>query len=236
MNIITYKDKKYSVIPIIYNGIKVPVVLDYIDYEKILEYKKQWYITKHNMVACIHNKKEIYMHDIVIRLSGKQGATHINKIGFDNRRCNLGITNKNIRKKKRIIEIPGIDSNILPTFVWYLKPDNTHGERFFVNINNFKYKTPSSVKLSLRYKLEVAKKYIRKIKEKNPALFQLYSMNGDFNKEGQDLVDEFYDIINLAGYKATKIDINNNTDRFLKEDLTGLTDEEIYLLEKIDFF
>ena len=71
---------------------------------------------------------------------------------------------KNLEKKARIINLKGggINANNLPSFVWYLKPDSSHGERFMVKLDSINWKSPSSKDLSLRYKLESAKQFLRK--------------------------------------------------------------------------
>jgi hypothetical protein len=124
-----------------------------------------------------------------------------------------------MKKKKRIIKLPencGIHPDELPTYVWYVKPEGTHNERFVVKIGDLVWKTTSSNKMSLRYKLEEAKAYLRKLKEEHPELFQNYSMNGDYNKLGHELFESFYDIIYLAGFKhIKKITLPNLTNKII---------------------
>jgi len=166
---------------------------------------------------------------------------HKNRINLDNRYDNLMYdsvnkeTTKNLEKKERIINLKGsgINASNLPSFVWYLKPDSSHGERFMVKLDTINWKSPSSKELSLRYKLEATKKFLRdKIKEK-PELSKKFSLNGDLNDTGFKLRKSFYDIIHQVGngkYKKYQMKENNSTLNILKEDLKGLTQYEKLLL------
>lgn len=138
-------------------------------------------------------------------------------------------------KKQRIIDLSkyGIDVQKIPSFVWYLNEDDTHGNRFIVDLGPIKWKSTSSVCLSLRYKLEETKKFLRLNKDKYPTLFKDYSMNGDLNNNGENLKKEFYDIIQLAGFNY-KYQSTIKTDDFLKEDLSGLSEIEIELLKQFN--
>lgn len=143
----------------------------------------------------------------------KKNVLHINRLGLDNRRENLifdtinkNVT-KNLKKKKRTVVLPknsGIKSNELPTYVWYAKPDSTHGERFVVRVGDIIWKSSSSDKISLRYKLEEAKAYLRNLKLSQPRLFHNYSMNGDYNATGRALLESYYKIIYKAGFNHIK--------------------------------
>ena len=72
-----------------------------------------------------------------------------------------------------------------------MKPDSSHGERFMVNIGDINWKTTSTNELSLKYKLEEAKMFLRHLLRSRPDLYEEYSMNGDFNKEGIDLLNSY---------------------------------------------
>jgi hypothetical protein len=128
---------------------------------------------------------------------------------LDNRRDNIFYDSydkkfkKNLKKKKRTIKLPEnslIKPDLIPTYVWYLKENGTHGERFSVNIGDKKWKTTSSKKVSLLEKLELAKDYLKNLKKTNPEYFLTFSMNGDLNKQGYELKKSFIDIIKKAGY------------------------------------
>jgi len=226
-----------------------PVIIDNIDYEYIKKLNKKWYLNDNGFVYCHHiskngDKIDIYMHEIIMARKTdnpeKIPIVHINRIGIDNRRDNLMYDtidkeiNKNTSKKARIIKLPrssGIKPNEIPSFIWYLKPDSTHGERFMIHLDNISWKSTSASDKSLRFKLEQSKKYLRDLQKTRPDLFNKYSMNGGYNKEGKELVDSFYKILNEAGFKKIKkIETDYNKD-YLKINKNGLTDDEVKLLD-----
>jgi len=247
---------EYAVCNLQYNGRMVPIVIDWDVFEIVTKMNKVWNVNDKGIVVTNHkifedgiNKiKEIYLHDIVMKLSNEsfenRPILHINKIGVDNRKCNLMYDApnkdilKNIKKKSRTITLPqhsGINPEHLPSYVWYLKEDNSHGERFIVDIGDTQWKSTSSKKVSLRYKLEETKKYLRFLQDARSDLFSEYSMNGDLNNGGIDLVKSFVKISQDAGFKNIQdISDDKNTNKYISEDLRGLTEEEIILLNMFD--
>ena len=243
-DVVKYKNKKYAIICVKYNNKEsdiiedLPIIIDYTDLDTIKDLDKKWRYNKHGRVSCIHTYKgkvhEVYLHEIITTLKYwdegldpvDKPIIHINKIGLDNRRINLFYdtknknVNKNVVKKKRTIVLPkecGVNIKDIPTYVWYMKPNGSHGERFMVHIGGVKWKTTSSKKYSLKYKLEEAKKFMRDLMVTNPDLFELYSMNGDFNKMGKNLINSYFDIIHLGGYSHIPRYIHKNrTPRYLK--------------------
>lgn len=236
---ISYKKNKYAVVNINHNNIDYPLVLDWVDFKAIKKLNKKWKYGPSTFVSCYHlyqgTTKEVFIHDLTMALKNKaennerqkKPIVHLNKIGLDNRRENIiydvqnKTHNKNIKKKKRTIDFPkdsGVTPEELPTYVWYLKPNGTHGERFMVKVGDVVWKTTASKKLSLRYKLEEAKKYLRELKKTRNEIFDNYSMNGDFTKKGSNLLNEYYDIVEKAKYNnIIKVIKNKSTDKFLKE-------------------
>jgi hypothetical protein len=230
--------KNYAIFDLDYKDNDVPIILDLVDFKYIKKLDKSWNINDAGFVVCHHTHDdavhELCIHEIVMALKNKEGdmqgetrpILHINKLGIDNRRENLMYdvpnkkTKKNMKKKKRIIDLPdecGISPDELPTYVWYLKPDETHGERFIVEVGNKSWKTTSSKKYDLRHKLEQAKEYLRDLKKTDPKLFEEYSMNGELNKEGKELLDSFYKIIYKGGFNNIRKIINDNlTDKYLQ--------------------
>ena len=100
--------------------------------------------------------------------------------------------------------------------MWYLKEDNTHGERFIVDIGDIQWKSTSSKKVSLKYKLEETKKYLRFLKEDRNDLFSDYSMNGDLNSDGLNLIKSFVKISQDAGFKnINDISDTKNTNKYI---------------------
>ena len=254
---IKHENELYSVFNFDYNGENVPVIVDYEMATKLKALKLTWSVNNKGMVVTNysyfldgeHSTKELYLHDVILRLFGKNknivddkkcSILHINKLGVDNRKCNLmfdtndKITSKNIKKKERTITLPkksGIDPNDLPSFVWYLKSHDTHGDRFVICINDITWKSTSSKKVSLRYKLEETKKCLRYIKNKIPHEFKSLSMNGNLNEKGEILLNSYIDISKTAGYKNINYTYIDNTTKYLKENTNGLSDCEKVLLD-----
>lgn len=226
---VSFNNALYGIIDISYKNKRLPVVIDWNDVNKIKNLNSNWKCDKYGNIYCkqkINNiEKIIHMHDIVM---GKKESKiiHINRLGLDNRKENLIFSSdnksiyKNYKKKKRTINLPedsGIDPNDIPTYIWYMKANKTHGERFYVNIGDIKWKTTSSRKFTLKHKLDLAKEYLKDLYKTRPELFESRSMNGDFNKQGKYLFDSFYDIIHRGGYKhIKKNDHKNNTKKLLE--------------------
>jgi hypothetical protein len=168
---------------------------------------------------------------------------HLNRVHFDNRYSNLqyDIPNKstyvkNTKKKRRTINLKrhGISVQELPTYVWYLKPDKSHGGRFCIEIpEEISWRSTSSKKLSLRYKLEETKKYLRHLGRNRSDIFNYFSMNGDLNLEGKTLLKEYNKMIRHAGYEIPVSEVSN-TERFIRKDVQDLSAEEIYVLYRFD--
>jgi hypothetical protein len=255
---VSHNNKEYCIFTLKYKNKSVPVLLDWKDYNIVKNLNKKWYINENGSVVCQHkiNNKcyDLYLHEIVMSLKTKddglqkktRSILHINRLGIDNRRENLQYdsidkeTNKNLKKKSRIITLPketGISVDELPTFVWYLKPDKSHGERFFINIGETNWKTSSSSKLSLRYKLEEAKKFLRDLKTFRPEIFEEYSMNGELTKDGKLLLTSFYNITKKSGFTQLKnILFTDITDKYLKPKYNSLSSEEKLMLKNKSFF
>jgi hypothetical protein len=255
---VAYHGNTYTVAHIIHSEHNIPILLDREIYKAIKSLDKRWYINDKNHVYCIHTKLgrggdetyPVYLHDVVVRLSkdvdvegnGGKPIIHINNIHFDNRLENLQFDvpnkdhTKNMKKKRRIISLKqhGIDVDNLPTYMWYLKPDNSHGDRFAIEIPNLlSWRSTASKKVSLRYKLEEAKKYLRYMRVNRPRIFESYSMNGDLTSVGLKLYKEYKMMIEKAGFTMDDPP-ENNTDLFLQQDTSDLTDFEIYLLQSFD--
>lgn len=240
-----YNNKNYTVIKIPYKKYIVPIVLDTFIFDKIKYYNNNWNILNNGNIYTIINNNILYLHEIVYILhnnnKNKYSLIHLNKIGLDNRIDNIieDKTNKSIRKnlnkKSRIIKLKNIDVNNIPSFVWYLKKNDTHGERFQVELGNIRWKSCSSNKLSLNYKLEETKKFLRQYKDrnKNNKNFLENSMNSDLNIHGINSKRNFYNILKTVNMNY-EYNINNNTNELLKEDLSKLNDIEKELLKQFD--
>lgn len=234
---VEYNGNSYAIMEVRHKNKIKPVVLDWKDYINISELKKTWKCNGNNFIYCSHTvediNKDIYLHDIIKAIEQKENGEkrkfkpiiHLNNNPLDNRRINLlyddadKCDNKNSKKKARTIKLPknsGVKISELPTYVWYLKPNGSHGERFFVEIGDIKWKTTSSKKVSLRYKLEEAKQYLRELKKDHPDIFNERCMNGEYTKKGKKLLKEFHEIIEKNGYRMKKINTNGLTDKYLE--------------------
>ena len=140
---------------------------------------------------------------------------------------------KNLNKKSRTIKLKNIDVDKIPSFVWYMKDDGNHGERFQIKLGSINWKCTSCDKLSLRYKLEETKKYLRQYKEKNNIEFLENSMNSDLNIHGIKLKKEFYKMLDNINMKY-EYTLDRNTDILLQEDITGLNEIEKKLLHEFN--
>lgn len=221
--------------------IKVPILIDRNIYDKIKDINTKWMVNEKGFVLTYKKtdgiRKEIYLHDLVMFINERtehKPILHINRIGLDNRFENLiyDVKNKQIernnKKKDRTTKLA--DKLNMPTYVWYMRSDDTHGDRFVVNIDNIIWKTTSSRELSTEYKLEEAKKFLRVLKLECPEIFEKYSMNGDLNGGGKKLLESFYKIATKAKYNLNVLKFDN-TNKYIKEDLTYLSDSEKKLLQ-----
>jgi len=255
---INHNNNTYVIVPINFKNQKVPIVLDEKYFDKVKNLDKSWKVNEAGFITSTHRINdqdiEINMHEIIMALHNKENGLenkrknilHLNKLGIDNRIENLIYdtkdkeTGKNLKKKKRIIEFTpesGIKADDIPSFMWYMSPNDTHDERFIIEIGDVKWKTTSSTKLSLKYKLEEGKKYLRELKEARPEIFEDNSMNGEFNVEGKKLLNSFFEISKNAGFKnLRKITTDNLTDYYLKENLRGLSQFEKELLKSSSFY
>jgi len=234
----SYNNRKYSIIKVKYKSTNVPIIIDRDIYDKIKDNKRNWIIANNGMIYTNINDSNIYLHEFVYILKNgknKYPLIHINKIPLDNRIENLmedkqnKDIRKNLNKKSRTIKLKNIDVNKIPSFVWYMKDDGNHGERFQIKLGNINWKCTSCDKLSLRYKLEETKKYLRQYKEKNNIDFLENSMNSDLNIHGIRLKKEFYQILGNINMKY-EYTLDRNTDILLQENLNGLNDLEKKLL------
>lgn len=230
----------YTILELKYNNASIPVILDTIDYREIIGLNKTWICAQDGEIYCLHdfdgngNMQRVYMKDIIIiqkindmNLPKKQyPIIHKNFIGLDNRRANITYKyppeNLTVHKRKRYVELPpncGINLCDIPTYISYVKPDKTHGDRFMVEYKDVIWKSTSSKKVSLKYKLEEAKKYLHNL------------IN---NREANDLLDSFYKIIYSHGYYNIKQlplnnDLYNAPDNTLPQEECSLLNSQIFI-------
>ena len=250
---IRYKNKYYAVINMNYREHDLPVIIDWKDLKRVKDLNKTWKVNKYGFAYCLHTydnvTREVYLHEVIIALRNEdlrektleKPIIHLNKVGLDNRRDNLIYDivnkerNKSSKKKSRTITFPsesGINVNDIPTYVWYMKPNGSHGSRFMVEVGDVTWKTTSSKKFSLAYKLEEAKKFLRELKCSRPDLFENHSMNGDYTKMGAQLLESFYDIIERANYdNIVRVSPPKKTDQILKPGMRNIKAKERQILK-----
>ena len=232
---IRHRNKDYAVVNMKYKGMDLPVVMDWKDYRPVRNLDKRWKCHKNGFLSCHHRHedqlKDVFLHELVMVMknandeedSNNKPILHVNRIGLDNRRVNLEYRgmeggHRNTKKKKRTVKLPedcGIVPKDIPTYIWYLKPNGTHGDRFMVDVGDIKWKTTASKSISLTQKLSDAKRYLRNLKREAPDLFDYRSMNGDYTQQGQKLAVEYRDIIRKAGYHNIQVDTDHKRTREL---------------------
>lgn len=232
---VKYNNQNYAVVNMKYKDLNLPAVLDWDEYLSIKDIDKSWKCHKNGFISCQHRHegsiKDVFMHELIMVLKNQKNnqegqnkpILHINRIGLDNRIANVEYKSsdpslRNTKKKKRTIKLPegsGIDVDSIPTYVWYLKPNGTHGARFSVEIGDIKWKTTASKSVPLSAKLESAKSFLRQLKQQQPEIFEERSMNGDLSKKGAVLIKQYRDIIRRAGYDNVIINTKNNNTRQL---------------------
>jgi hypothetical protein len=231
---ISYNNTKYVVFSVNYkNNLKLPALLDYDSFRHIHKLNKKWRCNDNGFLVCSHTcndgvNRDVLMHELIMLLNNdnkeKKKIIHIDRIGLDNRKENLIYENeninKNIKKKKRTVILPkdsGINPDNIPTYIWYMKPNENHGSRFIVKISDIQFVTTSSRDVPLNDKLEEAKTFLKNLFDKREDLRNDYSMNGDYNALGKELLNSYYDIVNKAGYDYIKKSIpEHNTFKLLE--------------------
>lgn len=157
--IVEYNNVKYVVAE---TNRKIPFVFDY-EYLDILPNVR--YYCGNNYLYYTENYKKKLLHHFILEYKGYKGLSidHINRITTDNRKCNLryadqATQNKNQSKRKRNVKLPehcGINPDEIPTFIWYIRENGLHGDRWAVEIKGkYFWKTTSSKTLSTILKYE----------------------------------------------------------------------------------
>lgn len=235
---VTYQNKKYIVSE---TNKKIPFIFDYNLLKNLPT--SSFFLRGSYISTRMKTGKELYLHHIIKPYNGIS-VDHINRITQDNREINLryatqAVQNKNQSKRKRNVELPencGVKAEDIPTFIWYIKENGSHGDRWMVEVNGkYKWKTTSTKNLSTKCKFELAKKHLRNLLTTNPELFNGHCINGKLDELAETLKQEFIEILKLARYEYNDyIDSDNdNTDRdYLIEDITGLNENEISILRE----
>lgn len=202
---VTYKKKIYSVIQVSYKRTDVPVVMDKDDADRIIKLCCKLKCDAFCNIYCTINNKRMRLNESIIKPANNNETINLNGLGLDNRRVNLD-NNKFIKKLSP-------ENITLPHYIWYIKDDKTHGDRFMIKLNNYKWTTTSSKKLSTEAKLEQAKKKMIILRKDNPELFKNTYIDEKLVKKRKSLLSSFYKIIYKAGFtnvKKIKMDCNGN--------------------------
>ncbi|ARF10620.1 hypothetical protein Hokovirus_2_147 [Hokovirus HKV1] len=241
MDNIIFKRKRYGILKVKYKGIIYPVVMDYLDYLFINKLKKKFKVDRTGNVYCIHVldnvKKKILLHHILMAKKCKNFfnnkkviISHFNGINLDNRYNNL-VYGEIKKHKKRTIIIPNIKSDLIPIHVNYMKQDKTHGERFCIKLNKFIWKSSSSKELSIHYKFEETKKFIRLLKINCIRIFNKYFI--EYTNRFINSIKTYNTIIHKAKYN--NINFNYKFNNLIQPNIINLTDNEKLLLKKFKF-
>ncbi len=222
---VKYANRDYVVCQINYHSKPLLFVVNASGFQKVKKYKQWNYIGSgyigHFYYPSKNNRKGrklMYLHNLVMNKLTHDGKgqqltiDHINRIGTDNRKENLRLIsqshqNNNQKRKKRKTKLPedcGFTWDDVPKNVWYVKPTKTHGARFCVEIKTetlkVTWKTTSSKDVSLKFKLEHMKKYLRILRDKYPNKFQKYNICNTVNKKVNKLIRSYNNILKLSDF------------------------------------
>ncbi len=206
---ITYNGQKYSIIHVYYKKDIVPVVVNRCNINLIKNQLIKLECDDLCNISCVFAKPTQITKNLKELLNPQYKLNQINYVTdlhLDNRNCNLKIT------KTKLKTLP---NNILklPEYIWYVKEDKTHGDRFYVKISNYKWTTTSSKKYTMRQKLDSAIQHMLEIRNINPEIFKMTNINDEMIMEKKKILDDFYNIIYQAGFKNIKqftLDLNGN--------------------------
>jgi len=210
---IKYNGNEYTIMKIQYQFDYIYSLIDKEDFPKIKDYSWHYVASGYigHTIPVDKTRRELYLHNLVMGRLGfpGKGSTesidHINRNGLDNRKENLRLAtqteqNLNQKRKGRHIELPS-DSELkaedLPKHIWYIKPNGNHGERFGIDLKTegIKWKTTSSKKVSLQYKIQSAIEQLEKYYVLYP---YLNTGNNEKTFEMALLAHEYEEIIKLA--------------------------------------
>lgn len=256
---VNYNDKEYITCETHFRLFKKIFVIDYDDFDKI-KYMN-WFLTNGYVTTSIRNQTgkhenliTLYLHNLImdkLTFDGKGQTTtidHINRNPLDNRKENLHLINQseqnfNQNRKVRTVNLPDdchIKRNELPRSVGYAKARGIHGEYFEVWLPNFnkadlRWFSSRDKTLSLRFKMEQTKKYLRYLQNKYPDEFNKRHIETEYNEDEIKLIDSYNAIIKLSKFYDKNMEVKYDQTNYLKEDLTHLTEEEIKLLNNMNF-
>ena len=185
----TYRIVDQAVIgTILYKGMALEFAFDLADLSGIQSHK--WHYSSNYIatsvtvtVDCsgtpIEKKRELYLHNFLMKPRPHEAVQHISKNGLDNRRANLRLvdtgTLNNQTKKKRNVELPplcGLKADQIPKHIWYVQANGYHRDRFAIEFKTegILWKSTSSKEVSLQEKLDQAKDRLKDLYEIYPHL------------------------------------------------------------------
>lgn len=180
--------ENYVIGSLLYKGMCVEFVIDAVDLSGIQAYKWHYsnaYISTSVTVdvdvsgTMVSKKRELYLHNLLLKPRPQEAVQHISKNGLDNRRENLRLvdlgTLNNQTKKRRNVELPplcGIRPEEIPKHIWYVQANGYHRDRFAIEFKTegILWKSTSSKDVSLKEKLDDAKKHLELLYESFPHL------------------------------------------------------------------
>ena len=181
--------ENYVIGSLLYKGMCVDFVIDLTDLSGVQAYK--WHYASNSYIATsilvdvdvsgttVQKKRELYLHNLLMKPRPQEAVQHISKNGLDNRRENLRLvdagTLNNQTKKRRNVELPsmcGIRPEEIPKHIWYVQANGYHRDRFAIEFKTegILWKSTSSKDVSLKEKLESAKKHLEILYTEYPHL------------------------------------------------------------------
>lgn len=174
---------------LLFKGMCVEFVIDAADLSGVQAHK--WHYASNAYIATsvtvevdcsgtlVTKKRELFLHNFLLKPRPQEAVQHISKNGLDNRRVNLRLvdvgTLNNQKKKKRNVELPplcGIRPEEIPKHIWYVQANGYHRDRFAIEFKTegILWKTTSSKDVSLQDKLQKAKQHLEMLYELYPHL------------------------------------------------------------------
>jgi hypothetical protein len=181
--------ENYVIGSLLYKGMCVDFVIDLADLSGVQAYK--WHYASNSYIATsilvdvdvsgttVQKKRELYLHNLLMKPRPQEAVQHISKNGLDNRRENLRLvdagTLNNQTKKRRNVELPsmcGIRPEEIPKHIWYVQANGYHRDRFAIEFKTegILWKSTSSKEVSLKEKLDSAKKHLEILYAEYPQL------------------------------------------------------------------
>ncbi len=251
---VSYNDEDFYALCIINTTTdeSIIVIYDAIFHEDVS--KKVWKIfegyareSREMLYKLIAKNCSKYGMNIHITHAEYTSIDHINRVPRDNRITNLRYVDEPTQQANRLRSTCRKARNKelnLPRNVIYHKPNNTHGERLelemkycFIGDRHIEWKTTASTQLSIHYKIEEMKKYIRWLLETYPTETASYSPSA-YHEKDYESINEYNAIIQSTCFDKKYIDANIvkvSQDNPLHEDLSKLTEQENIILHRLTF-